>query len=241
MSAYYLGLPFDLHTGGIDHIPVHHTNEIAQTRAATGQLLSRWWLHGEWLVLKDRKMSKSSGDFITLQSLIDEGYDPLVYRYFTYQAHYRTQLSFSQAAMDAAKSALHNLHAIVAALPQPGGAEPDPAVMTRFRDALRDDLNAPKALAVVWEVARDQTLAPGVRRATLLAMNDLLPMGLETAHLAAPQEEEVAPPEVQALLDRRQAARKARDFATADALRNEIASLGWDVRDTPQGAKLARR
>ncbi len=240
MSAYYLGVPFDLHTGGVDHIPVHHTNEIAQTRAATGELLSRWWLHGEFLTVRGGKMSKSSGSFLTLQDLVDQGYDPLVYRYFTYSAHYRTNLSFSEEALDAAKAALQNLHTIVANSPAGPEAEPDAGLLVRFRDALRDDLNAPKALAVVWDAARDQRLAPAVRRATLLAMNDLLPMGLETAHLAAPGEE-TAPPEVQALLDRRQAARKARDFAAADALRDEIAALGWEVRDTPAGPKLARR
>jgi cysteinyl-tRNA synthetase len=240
MSEYYLGVPFDLHTGGVDHIPVHHTNEIAQTRAATGQMLARWWLHGEWLVLDRKKMSKSSGDVITLQSLVDKGYDPMVYRYFTYSALYRTQLSFSFEALDAAKSALQNLHSIVAALPPAGDATADAGALARFGDALRDDLNAPKALAVVWDVARDQRLAPEVRRATLLTMNDLLPMGLETAHLAAARDA-VAPPEVQALLERRQAARQARDFAAADALRNEIAALGWEVRDTPAGPQLAPR
>ena len=240
MSAKYLDVPFDLHTGGIDHIPVHHTNEIAQTEAATGKLLARYWMHGEWLVLRDKKMSKSSGEFLTLQSLVDEGYDPMVFRFFTYSAHYRAHLTFTQEALDSAKTALQTLHTLVAQLPAEPGREPDPNALGRFRDALRADLNAPRALAVVWEVARDSRSAPGTRRATLLVMDRLLPMGLATAHLAQAQDD-TAPAEVVALLEQRQAARKARNFAEADRLRNEIANLGWEVRDTADGPKLARR
>ncbi len=240
MSAYYLGVPFDLHTGGVDHIPVHHTNELAQTRAATGKLLARWWLHGEFLVMKDRKMSKSAGNFITLQTLIDEGFDPLAYRYLTYTAHYRTPLTFTEEALHAAASAHQRLRHLMATLPPAPEAAPDAAAMARFREALRDDLNAPKALAVLWEVAQDERLAPGVRRATLLAMNAVLPLGLESVEPLTP-EVHAPPPEVLALLERRQEARKAKDFATADSLRAQILAAGWEVRDTPQGTQLVRR
>jgi cysteinyl-tRNA synthetase len=229
---------------------VHHTNEIAQTEAATGKLLANWWMHGEWLNLKDRKMSKSAGGFITLQMLIDQGYDPLAYRYLTYQAHYSTQLAFTTEALDGAAEALRRLQATVAALPVPStsstsstpsapSAAPDADAMERFHDALRDNLNAPRALAAIWEVAHSAALAPGVKRATLLAMNDVMPMGLEAVQPAAAPR--AAPPEVLALLERRQAARKAKDFATADALRAEIAAAGWELRDTPAGPELVRR
>jgi cysteinyl-tRNA synthetase len=241
MSAKYLGVPFDLHTGGVDHIPVHHTNEIAQTWAATGKLLASWWLHGEWLEMRHKKMSRSSGDFITLQDLIDQGYDPLAYRFLTYSAHYRTPLSFTEEALAGAAAGLKGLHQEFAALPA-GAAEPpvtpDAPSLSLFREALRDDLNAPRALAVVWKVARDRELDPAVRRATLLQMNDLLPLGLEGVAPAAASRPAEAPPEVQELAQRRDAARKARDFAAADALRQQIGELGWDVRDTAQGSEL---
>lgn len=244
MAAQYLGVPFDIHSGGVDHIPVHHTNEIAQTRAATGELLANWWLHGEFLNARDRKMSKSSGGFVTLQSLIDEGFSPLTYRFLTYQAHYRASLTFSHQAMAAAASALQHLHQLYAALPAAGPAETeaeaDAGSLERFRGALRDDLNAPQALAIVWDVAKSTSIAAPSRRATLLAMNDVMPLGLE-AVAAAPPSAAPPPAEVLALLERRNAARKARDFAAADALRAQITALGYEIRDSAQGSELVRR
>ena len=239
MSAKYLGVPFDIHSGGIDHIPVHHTNEIAQTEAATGKLLANWWMHGEFLNVKDRKMSKSTGGFLVWKDLEAQGYEPLAYRYLSYQATYRTPLNFTDEAMHGAQSALRHLQRTFSELPL-SDAAPDAAVMARFIDALNDDLNAPKALAVIWEVARSTDQPPAVRRATLLAMNQVLPLGLEAV---APIEAtaDSPPPEVRALLERRQAARAARDFSAADALRAEISALSWEVRDTPRGPELSRK
>ena len=233
MAAEYLGVPFDLHSGGVDHIPVHHTNEIAQTLAATGHLLADWWVHGEFLVLKDRRMGKSEGNFLTLQSLIDAGYSPMAYRYLTYSAHYRSHLTFTEEGMDGASSAMRNLHGQFASLPIDASAIADDAALARFGDALRDDLNAPKALAVVWETIRDASLSPEIRRATVLRMDAVLPMGL--AHVV-PEEAPAGPPaEVEALLDRRREARASKNWAASDAIRGEIVALGWDVRDTAQG------
>ena len=239
MAAKYLGVPFDIHSGGVDHIPVHHTNEIAQTQAATGQPLAHWWMHGEFLNFEGAKMSKSAGTFIVLQDLINHGYDPLDFRYFTYGARYRTQQAFTDEALHAAAASRRHLHALFAALPAAPAAPPDPAALGRFRDALRDDLNAPQALAVVWDVAKDTTASPGARRATLLAMNELLPLGLEVV----PPADAAAPPpaEVLELFARRNVARQARDFATADALRAQISALGYEIRDSAQGSQLVRR
>lgn len=233
MAAEYLGVPFDLHSGGVDHIPVHHTNEIAQTLAATGQLLADWWIHGEFLVLKDKRMGKSEGNFLTLQTLVDAGHAPMAYRYLTYTAHYRSHLTYSEEAMDAASSALRNIHKQFAALPADPGAAPNDRLMARFRDTLRDDLNAPQALAVMWETLRDATVPTPVRRATLLAMDEVLPLGL--SHVEASVESSGPPPEVEALLHRRLEARASKDWKASDAIRGEIAALGWEVRDTPQG------
>jgi cysteinyl-tRNA synthetase len=233
MAAEYLGVPFDLHSGGVDHIPIHHTNEIAQTLAATGHLLADWWIHGEFLVLKDKRMGKSEGNFLTLQTLIDAGHAPMAYRYLTYTAHYRSHLTYSEEAMDAASSALRNIHKQFAALPVADDAAPNDRLMARFRDTLRDDLNAPQALAVVWETLRDATVPAEIRRATLLAMDEVLPLGL--AHVEATIEPSGPPPEVATLLQRRLEARASKDWKASDAIRGEIAALGWEVRDTPQG------
>ena len=241
MAAKYLGVPFDIHTGGIDHIPVHHTNEIAQTRAATGKLLADWWLHGEFLNVKqgdeDKKMSKSAGTFVRLQDMVERGFEPIAFRFMTYQAHYRKKLNFDEEGLSAAASGLKRLHQAFAALPAEA-AEPDAGSLARFRAALRDDLNAPQALAEVWSVTRNASLSPAARRATLLAMDAVLPMGLEDVQ---PLVEDGPPAEVVALLDQRNAARKAKDFATADRLRGEIGERGWEIRDSAQGSTLARK
>lgn len=241
MAAKYLGVPFDIHTGGIDHIPVHHTNEIAQTRAATGKLLAGWWLHGEFLNVKeggeDLKMSKSAGTFIRLQDVVERGFDPMAFRFMTYQAHYRKKLNFDEEGLKAAAAGLKRLHHAFAALPDKG-AEPDETALGRFRSALRDDLNAPQALAAVWDVTRDERISPGARRATLLAMDAVLPLGLDGVQ---PMVDEGPPAEVLELLDQRNAARAAKDFAASDRLRGEIAALGYEVRDSAQGSTVVRR
>ena len=242
MAAKYLGVPFDIHTGGIDHIPVHHTNEIAQTRAATGKILAEWWLHGEFLNVKqgaeDLKMSKSAGTFIRLQDVVERGFDPMAFRFMTYQAHYRKKLNFDEEGLTAAATGLKRLQQAFGALQAEDGAKADEAAMERFRAALRDDLNAPQAVATVQGVVRDERLSPVVRRATLLEMDAVLPMGLTGVE---PEVEAGPPAEALALLEQRNAARAAKDFATADRLRGEIGALGWEIRDSAQGSTLARR
>jgi cysteinyl-tRNA synthetase len=241
MSARYLGVPFDIHTGGIDHVPVHHTNEIAQTQAATGKLLAVWWLHGEFLDFKGQKMAKSAGGFTKLQDLIDGGIDPIAFRFWTYQAHYRTKLDFTDEAIAAAASGLKRLREAFARLPaEPAGTTPE-ATLERFMTALRDDLNAPRALAIVWETLRDERLTPEHRRAALLAMDQVLPMGLANASGSDHSHDDQMPAEVVALVSRRDTARATRDFATADAIRGELAALGFDVRDGSNGPIVVKR
>ena len=166
MAQKYLGDYFDIHCGGEDHIPVHHTNEIAQTEARVGTRLANFWMHGYFLLLNDAKMAKSAGEFLRVQSLLERGYDPLVYRYLCLTAHYRTQMSFSWEAMDAAATALDRMRNGFHALPRRTDAQPDAAYVERFTDEINDDLNVPRALAVAWEVLRGD-LPPAVRRATL--------------------------------------------------------------------------
>ena len=234
MAQKYLGDLFDIHCGGEDHIPVHHTNEIAQTQARSGTRLANYWLHGYFLLLQSEKMAKSAGEFLRLALLIDKGYDPLAYRYFCLNAHYRVQLSFSFEALDAASTALERLRAAVFGLADAG--DPDAASLERFRAAVNEDLNFPRALAALWDVVRGGLPKP-VAKATVLEMDRVLGLGLAEWQPKAIE----APPEVSELAAARQAARRAKDFAEADRLRAAIADLGFDVLDTPEGYELRRR
>ena len=236
MAQKYLGDYFDIHCGGEDHIPVRHTNEIAQTEARVGTRLANYWMHGYFLLLNDAKMAKSAGEFLRIQSLIERGYDPLVYRYLCLTAHYRTQMSFSWDAMDAATTALDRMRNGFFALPADSQVAPDAGYLDRFTDEINDDLNVPRALAVAWEVLRGD-LPPAVKRATLLRFDDVL--GVRLAEWVPLQEE--SPPEVKALAEARAAARKAKQWADADRLRGELADLGWDMEDQPAGYRLKRR
>ncbi len=236
MAQKYLGDYFDIHCGGEDHIPVHHTNEIAQTEARVGTRLANFWMHGYFLLLNDAKMAKSAGEFLRVQSLIERGYDPLVYRYLCLTAHYRAQMSFSWDAMDAAATALDRMRNGVHALAAATGGAPDPAYVERFTAEVNDDLNLPRALAVTWEVLRGDLPAP-VKRATLLRFDEVLGLGLATW---VPTQD-VAPPAIAALADARAAARRAKQWAEADRLRAELAAAGWEMEDQADGFRLKKR
>jgi cysteinyl-tRNA synthetase len=236
MAQKYLGDFFDIHCGGEDHIPVHHTNEIAQTEARVGTRLANFWMHGYFLLMNDAKMAKSDGDFLRVQSLIDRGYDPLVYRYLCLTAHYRTQMSFSWDAMDAAATALSRMRNGVFGLPDDPSAIADAAYLERFASELNDDLNVPRALAVAWEVLRGD-LSPTVKRATLLKFDAVLGLGLAQW---VPRRE-IIPAAVQALADARLDARRAKQWQEADRLRAELAAAGWEMEDQADSYRLKRR
>jgi cysteinyl-tRNA synthetase len=231
MAAYYLGSYFDIHCGGEDHIPVHHTNEIAQTEACHGTRLANFWLHGYFLTQDDARMAKSAGGFLRLQTLLDRGYDPLAYRYYCLNAHYRTRLNFTWEGMDAATTSLGRLRAVVRQGDDGGAAEA--AAVEQFVGHVNDDLNMPRALAVAWEVVRGD-LPPAVKRATLLDFDRVFGLGL--ADWRPP--EAVIPAEVQALVAQRDLARREKRWADADRLRQEITAAGFELRDTPQGAEV---
>ncbi|MBT4162233.1 MAG: cysteine--tRNA ligase, partial [Gammaproteobacteria bacterium] len=152
MSAKYLGDFFDIHCGGEDHIPIHHTNEIAQTEASRGSRLANFWMHGYFLQMDNAKMAKSSGEFLTLDVLIERGFTPFDYRYFCFTAHYRSQMSFSWKSLEAAQTALSRLYEAFASWGQAGDASEE--YLARFHEFLNDDLNMPRALAVIWELVR---------------------------------------------------------------------------------------
>jgi cysteinyl-tRNA synthetase len=188
------------------------------------------------LLLDDAKMAKSAGEFLRVQSLLDRGYDPLVYRYLCLTAHYRTQMNFSWEAMDAAATALDRMRNGFYALAATADTLCDANDVERFGDNLNDDLNLPRALAVAWEVLRGDRPSP-VKRATLAKFDQVLGLGLAEWM----PRQDVAPAEIQALADARAAARVAKQWAQADELRAQIASAGWEMEDQPAGYRLRRR
>jgi len=234
MAAKYLGPYFDIHCGGEDHISVHHPNEIAQSEACHGTRLANFWMHGYFLQVDEAKMGKSAGGFLRLQSLIDRGLDPLAWRFFCLGAHYRAKLNFTWDALDGAATALNRLRAQAHEWGQ--GAEPaspDSGFVERFTADINDDLNTPRALALVWELARAD-LPAAVKRATVLEFDRVLGLGLAEWQPAAVE----VPAEVSALVEQRQAARAAKRWAEADALREQIRALGYEVEDSASGAHV---
>lgn len=241
MSIEYLGPTFDIHTGGVDHIAVHHTNEIAQSECALDvHPWVRFWMHCEFLELGGEKLSKSKGHTLVLDDLLERGIDPLAYRYFLLQAHYRQQQHFGFEELEAAATGHRRLLAHAAEVSGAAG-DPDPSrtapLAERLRAAVRDDLNTPRALAVVWEVARSAALAPADRRALFEAADELLALGLRDARPA----EAASDPRIDGLVAEREAARRARDFARADDIRDRLAAEDIDIEDTPQGPRWRRR
>jgi len=236
MAQKYLGDYFDIHCGGEDHIPVHHTNEIAQTEARVGTRLANFWMHGYFLLANDAKMAKSAGGFLRVATLVDKGYDPIAYRYLCLTGHYRTQLNFTWDALDAAATGLSRMRTGFHALPVDPAALADAAAIDRFTAEINDDLNLPRALAVAWDVLRGE-LPPAVKRATLVRFDEVLGLGLDAWQ---PREDD-APDTVRALAEARLAARRAKDWAEADRLRGELAAAGWAMEDGKDGYALKRQ
>lgn len=241
MAMKYLGHTLDIHCGGIDHVTIHHTNEIAQSEAATGQKYVNYWVHGEFLILRSGKMSKSGGTFVTVDVLKEKGYDPLAYRYLCLSAHYRTQLEFSYESMDSAAKSLKNLRALAVQAKQAAAAqetEKSKAWKEKFTAAMEDDLNAPKALALVWEAVRSAELSAAEKVDFLTFADSILALDLFKEEVAPKAD---IPAQVQALLDARAAARKAKEWKKSDELRDEIARAGYLVKDTPQGQQVEKK
>ncbi|MES2700388.1 MAG: cysteine--tRNA ligase, partial [Pseudomonadota bacterium] len=256
MSGKLLGFPFDIHTGGIDHREIHHPNEIAQNQAfchsdASGANL---WMHNNFLVERSGKMSKSSGEFLRLQLLIDKGYAPLAYRLMCLQAHYRSELEFSwdglEAALTRLKRILIGVEQIRARVEEPiedpeNGWTLDHAhshiggallpMLARFDEAIAEDLNSPLALTVFEEVLSLKKLDPEHKLQAIAAMDAVLGLGVMTLDRTAlrirPKAATADEAEIEAVLARRKEARAAKDFATSDALRDQLAAAGVLVMD----------
>lgn len=242
MSSRYLGSHFDIHCGGIDAIPVHHTNEIAQSEAAFGQKpWVNYWCHGEFLLNDKGKMSKSSGEFLTLSLLKEKGYDALDYRYFCLGGHYRSQLKFSFESLDQARSARQTLMRRLAecsTAKADGISEGARHYLDAFYEAMFNDLKAPQALAALWSMMRDSDIPDGEKWLAALEMDSILGLSLEKAQeKEAPQE---ADADALALVEQRSEAKKAKNYALADEIRARLASMGYKVVDTPKGATLEK-
>ncbi len=244
MATKYLGEQFDVHTGGVDHIAVHHTNEVAQSECGFGvHPWVRYWLHNEFLDLGGAKMSKSAGGTVLLDDLVAKGIEPLAFRYFFLQARYRSQQALSDAALAAAAAGLRNLRSRALDARAAGGAVDLDRVgpwRDRFWRALGDDLDAPEALAVASNVVKARDLTGAERWALLVDFDDALGLGVAGWEKDEAPDQEV-PDDVLALLDERAAARAAKDWARADAIRDELTAGGWTIVDTPDGARVTRR
>ena len=263
MSQKYLKLPIDIHCGGIDHVRVHHTNEIAQSEAANGAAFVRFWVHGEWLNVDKGKMAKSSGNFLTLNAIGHEGISPLAYRMFCYSAHYRSPLLFSLEGARAAVHSLSNLKKLVAAevaladQSTQSDSQADPA-LAPFWEAVDDDLNMPKAVAAVWELLRTPGLSSVRKVGCVREMDKILGLDLLVPERIDRYEYEVGEPgamtkiicqtklgeeTVRTLSERasaRRRAKKEKNFAAADAIRQDLQAQGVELKDLPGGITECR-
>jgi cysteinyl-tRNA synthetase len=243
MSVEYLGRRFDIHTGGVEHLPVHHTNELAQSECALDvHPWVRIWMHHEHILFRGEKIAKSTGNVLNLDDLVARGFEPLAYRYFLLQAHYRQQQLYTDEAMAAAATGYRRLLGHAMEVREMEGAVHEARVRPhreRFQEAVCDDLNAPRALAVAWEVARSESLAPAERRALLLEFDAWL--GLDLASAVPRRAVQESDPRIDGLLVERERARRAKDFAAADRIRRELEAEGILIEDTPQGARWRRK
>ncbi|MBR5987254.1 MAG: cysteine--tRNA ligase [Clostridia bacterium] len=240
MSKKYLGEVFDLHTGGIDAVPVHHENEIAQNEALAGKKTVNYWMHGEFMMVDGGKMSKSLGNVYTVSDLEKKGYLPLDFRYFCLNAHYRKKLNFTFEGMDAAHTSYERLrNALYAHKMSP--AATDPAIlddlMKKFKGAVEDDMNIPFALGVLWDAVK----LPKSKDVYKLALEFDKVLGLSLDKVTAPAQEKIdVPADIAALAEARFAAKKEKNWAEADRLRAEIAAKGYAIKDSKDGYTIEK-
>jgi cysteinyl-tRNA synthetase len=240
MATKYLGERIDIHMGGIDHIPVHHTNELAQSEACLQHQWVNYWMHCDFLVLKDAKMSKSAGTFLRLASLEERQIDPIHYRYFCMGAHYRSSLTFTWEALEAARNAFESLknrvigwkvQARAAAKKKPADASKTDAYRSAFWNHIQDDFNVPGGLGVVWEMAKDTEMPPAAQYELICDFDRVLGLGVEAFQRPALE------PADHDLVKQREAARQRRDWVTSDTIRNELLAKGIQLMDTAEGTE----
>jgi cysteinyl-tRNA synthetase len=233
MSMKVLGYTIDIHTGGIDLVFPHHTNEIAQSESATGKQFVHYWLHGGFMNIDSEKMAKSAGNFIKLEDLDHNSISPLAFRYWLLTAHYRSPINFTYEAVQGAQNALVKLMATVGAYPDGGEVISD--YKDRFMKFVNDDIDLPQAVALIWDLIKDKDYKPEDKKVTILDFDKVLGLKLDTL----PKIDDVEiPEEIQILVEEREHARKDKDWVKADALRDEITARGFTIEDTTTGIKI---
>ena len=241
MSNKYLGEKFDIHTGGVDHIPIHHENEIAQAKGATGVNPANYWIHNEFLLMDGGKMSKSLGNCYTVTTIEERGYEPLSYRYLNFTSHYRNKLNYTWEGIDAAQTSLNRLRENYKEHAN-GTGTVDESEIARlekaFLDAINDDMNMPAALAVVWEIAKNSNRSKDYAK-LLDKFDTVLSLGMDREPFKKEEKVEIDE-NISALLERRKEARLNKDFKTSDEIRDELLSLGYKVIDTKEGQKIEK-
>jgi len=240
MGRKYLGTTFDIHTGGVDHIPTHHENEIAQSKGANGCIPAKFWMHCEFLLVDGGKMSKSLGNTYTLQQLQEKGIEPLAYKLFCYTSHYRNKLNFTFEGAKAAQVALQRLREAYSKHAKGEEQIETETIETykqQFKQAINDDLNIPLAMGIVWEVAKKTEKSKTY--AKLLEEFDTV-LGLDLKNAANYKKEETLPEDIQTLLEKRKQAREAKDWALSDTLRDEMKEKGYIVKDTKTGMEVEK-
>ncbi len=248
MSTKYLGDTFDIHTGGKEHIPVHHTNEITQAFGAFGHGTANYWLHNEWMNIDGQKISKSLGNSILVSDLMARGFDPLSLRYLIMTTHYKTGLNFTWESLEAAQTAYFKLRDFVADLKDEvarGTLATNTEVFEKnkkdFSECLADDLNIAKGIGIVWQIVKSKEIDDKTKLDLILDFDKVLGLKLDEAslrHLVSYNVE--IPAEVATLVSARDNARAEKDFAKSDELRAKIESLGFEVKDTPEGTRVKK-
>lgn len=251
MSTKYLGENFDIHTGGKEHIPVHHTNEIAQGYGAFGHQTANYWLHNEWLTFGGEKISKSSGNSILVSDLIEKGFDPLSLRYLFLTSHYKTGLNFTWESLEAAETAYKKIKEIVVGLKKEigikrfwpfGNAELEKfnEYKKEFSEAVADDLNFAKAVGILWQVAKNNEIGDKTKLKLILDFDKVLGLNLPKSGFASKSANEEIPEEIERLKKERDSARQEKNWQKSDRLRKEIEEKGYAVEDRADESVLKK-
>lgn len=233
ISMKFLGKQLDIHTGGVEHIPIHHTNEIAQSESLTGKRFANYWMHNEHLFFDGSKMSKSKGNYATLQDVIDKGYNPLAYRHLLLTTHYRSKMNFTWQSLESSQHFLDSFYKRLQELPKPTKINSD--YIEKFSKAINNDLDTPKALAIMQELLKSN-LDKGIISATLLEFDRIF--GLDMNKYIS--KKTAIPKELNVLLKQREQARLERNYRKSDKLRIKMSELGFEVKDTPTGQRLIK-
>jgi len=232
MSMNFLGEQFDIHTGGIDLIPIHHTNEIAQSECVSGKKpFVKFWMHSEFVDTGGEKMAKSTGNFLQIKSLKEKNINPIAYRFWLLMANYRTKVNFNWEILEGAEIALKRLYKLYIGLGNKVG-KVNLEYQKKFKEFLEDDLDTPRALPLLWDIIKDENISPADKKATILDFDKVLGLGFKNL------KEDKIPEEITKLAEEREKARKNKDFKKSDELRDKINSLGYEIEDAESGYKI---